>query len=235
MGVEVTERPLGGGKEAAAVGALVAVEGLDGAGKRTLNAALAKELETRGMRVGTMAFPRYGRSVHADLVADALHGRAGDLGDSVHGMAALFALDRAGAVEELNTLLAGHDVVLLDRYAASNAAYGAARLYQDAQGDFATWIRELEFGRYALPVPALQVLLRVPVAVAAARAVQRAGTDASRTRDAFERDDGLQARTGAVYEGLAADAWVSPWFVHASGAECATVGALADRVLYPAG
>jgi len=241
MGVEVTECPLGGGKEAAAVGALVAVEGLDGAGKRTLNAALAKELETRGVRVGTMAFPRYGQSVPADLVAEALHGRAGDLGESVHGMAALFALDRAAAVEELNGMRAKHDVVLLDRYAASNAAFGAARLHQDGRGEFAGWVQELEFGRCALPVPALQVLLRVPVAVAAARAVQRAGADDSRSRDAFERDDGLQARTAAVYDELAADGWASPWFVYAPDTEQrpdsgrASVAVLADRVLYSAG
>ena len=31
--------------------------------------------------------------------------------------------------------LGGHDVVILDRYVASNAAYSAARLHQDAEGD----------------------------------------------------------------------------------------------------
>ncbi len=214
------------------MGALVAVEGLDGAGKRTLTVELTNALQVRGARVATMAFPRYGRSVHADLVADALHGRAGDLGDSVHGMAVLFALDRAGAAEELGAMLTDHDVVLLDRYTASNAAFGAARLRQDASGEFPSWIRELEFDRLGLPVPALQVLLRVPVEVAAARAQQRESTDASRVRDAFERDGGLQARTGAVYDGLVAEQWVSPWFVHTPQPGQATAQALADRILH---
>jgi dTMP kinase len=213
------------------VGALVAVEGLDGAGKRTLNVTLTGALQVRGARVATMAFPRYGQSVHADLVTDALHGRAGDLGDSVHGMAVLFALDRAGAAQELGALLAAHDVVLLDRYVASNAAFGAARLHQDAGGEFQRWVRELEFDRFGLPVPAVQVLLRVPVEVAAARAQQRESTDATRARDAFERDSGLQTRTGAVYDGLAADQWVSPWFVHTPQPGRATVEALVDRIL----
>ena len=213
------------------MGALITVEGLDGAGKRTLSSVLTATLSARGARVATMAFPRYGRSVAADLVADALHGRVGDLGDSVYGMAVLFALDRSAAATELAALLAEHDVVLLDRYSASNAAFGAARLHQDARGPFQDWVRGLEFGRLALPVPALQVLLRVPVQVAASRAVQRAGTEADRARDAFERDGGLQTRTATVYDGLAADRWGSPWFVYAPSGEQSAVDVLADRVL----
>jgi len=219
-----------------AVGALVTVEGLDGAGKRTLSTALSAQLQAGGARVATMAFPRYGRSVHADLVSEALHGRLGDLGESVHGMATLFALDRADAAAELRAKLAEHDVVLLDRYAASNAAFGAARLHQDADGEFVSWVRELEFGRLSIPVPTLQVLLRVPVELAAARAVQREATDANRSRDAFERDGQLQQRTGAVYEQLAQNGWVSAWYVHAPagdssiGGERAAVQQLVERL-----
>ncbi|UZJ25556.1 dTMP kinase [Rhodococcus antarcticus] len=195
------------------MGALVVVEGLDGSGKRTLTAALTAALEARGATVASLAFPRYGASVEADLLTEALHGRAGDLGASVHGMAALFALDRGGARAWLGGALGGHDVVLLDRYAASNAAFGAARLHQHADGAFVEWVRELEFGRLGLPVPALQLLLRVPVALAQQRAAGREAEDTARARDAFERDGGLQERTGAVYDELAAAAWVSPWRV----------------------
>lgn len=160
-----------------------------------------------------MAFPRYGADVHADLVRDALYGRLGDLADSVHGMAVLFALDRRDAAEELRALLRRHDVVLLDRYVASNAAYGAARLHEDAGGPFAAWVRTLEVDRFGVPVPDAQLLLRVPVTVAAARAQDRAVADTARTRDTFETDDGLQARCAAVYDGLAATDWLAPWFV----------------------
>lgn len=195
------------------MGALVVVEGLDGSGKRTLTAALAAALRARGAEVASLAFPRYGASAAADLVDDALHGRAGDLGASVHGMAALFALDRAGAGAELTAALAARDVVLLDRYAASNAAFGAARLHQDADGPFVEWVRALEFGRLGLPVPTTHLLLRVPVALAAERARSREAADTARARDSFERDEGLQQRTGAVYDGLAAAGWVAPWQV----------------------
>ena len=103
------------------VGKLVVIEGLDGAGKRTLAKALTDALDARGAKVATGAFPRYGEDVHADLVHDGLHGRLGDLTDSVHGMSVLYALDRRGAADRIRADLGRCDVVLLDRYIASNA------------------------------------------------------------------------------------------------------------------
>jgi dTMP kinase len=171
-----------------------------------------------------MAFPRYDLDVHAELARDALYGRLGDLASSVHGMAVLFALDRRAAAEQLRTLRCGHDVVLLDRYVASNAAYGAARLHEDAQGPFVEWLRGLEVDRFGVPVPDLQLLLRVPLSVAAARADRRADADSARAKDLYETDHGLQARCAAVYDGLAASGWLAPWSVldGAGPGACAT-------------
>jgi dTMP kinase len=195
------------------VGRLVVIEGLDGAGKRTLADALEAALRADGASVAGLAFPRYDVDVHAELVRDALHGRLGDLGDSVHGMAVLFALDRRAAQERMTELLAGHDVLLVDRYVASNAAYGAARLHQDATGEFVGWVRDLEIERFGMLVPHAHLLLRVPVDVAASRAEHRERTQADRARDAFESDGGLQARCARVYDELAAQDWLSPWHV----------------------
>ena len=54
------------------------IEGLDGAGKRTLANGLEQELGRRGRSVTRAAFPRYAQDVHAELVAEALHGSASD-------------------------------------------------------------------------------------------------------------------------------------------------------------
>src|SRR5690606_19366974 len=151
------------------VGRLVVIEGLDGAGKRTLTDALTAALAEVGASVATLAFPRYGVSVHADLVREALHGAHGDLGDSVYGMGLLYALDRRGAADEIRALRAGHDVLLLDRYVASNAAYQAARLRQGADSEVVRWVRDLEIERFGLPVPDAHLLLRVAPEVAADR------------------------------------------------------------------
>jgi dTMP kinase len=192
---------------------LIAIEGVDGAGKRTLSNGLQQAFEADGRSVATLAFPRYGQSVAADLVAEALHGRHGDLASSVYAMATLFALDRAGGAAQIKELGQTHDVVLLDRYVASNAAYSAARLHQDADGEVVGWVQQLEYHRLQLPKPDWQVLLDVSAELAGQRARQRAREDASRSRDAYERDDELQRRTGAVYAGLAATGFGGRWLV----------------------
>ncbi|MFD4674834.1 dTMP kinase [Lentzea sp. NPDC058450] len=195
------------------MGKLVVIEGLDGAGKRTLANGLTETLVSQGRTVASHAFPRYGISVHADLVRDGLYGRLGDLSDSVYGMAVLYALDRRGAADEIRKDLEEHDVVLLDRYVASSAAYSAARLHQDEHGEFVRWVHELEIERFGLPVPDLHLLLRVPVEVAAERAAKREQADDSRARDIYESDGSLQARCGVVYDGLANIGWLAPWQV----------------------
>ncbi|UVE94842.1 dTMP kinase [Dietzia sp. B32] len=209
---------------------LVVVEGLDGAGKNTLTTALVGELTARGLSVGRLAFPRYG-TLHADLAADSLHGGQAGLADSPHAMALLFAMDRHAAREELLELGETHDVVLLDRYVASNAAYTAARLGPDREAEVVEWIGTLEFDRFGVPVPDLQVLLDTPVEVAAARAGTREAADPGRTRDRYERDADLQAATGRAYHRLAATAWRSPWRVIGADPD---VHELADLVVVPA-
>jgi dTMP kinase len=192
---------------------LIAIEGVDGAGKRTLAQGLREAFEAAGRSVATLAFPRYGQSVAADVAAEALHGQHGDLASSVYAMAMLFALDRAGGAETIRDLRRDHDVVILDRYVASNAAYSAARLRQQADGEVVGWVHDIEYHRLHLPAPDWQVLLRVSAELADQRARHRARHDASRVRDAYERDTELQQRTGAVYAGLAAAGWGGRWLV----------------------
>jgi dTMP kinase len=192
---------------------LIAIEGVDGAGKRTLSEGLRKAFEAAGKSVATLAFPRYGQSVTADIAAEALHGEHGDLASSVYAMAMLFALDRAGAVAEIERLGRDHDVVILDRYVASNAAYSAARLHEDPAGQATGWVYRLEYQRLGMPTPDWQVLLGVSAGLAAERARRRAESEPGRARDSYERDDELQQRTGAVYAGLAAAGWGGRWLV----------------------
>ncbi|AKN17949.1 dTMP kinase [Mycobacterium haemophilum] len=192
---------------------LIAIEGVDGAGKRTLSEGLRQAFEAAGKSVATLAFPRYRQSVAADIAAEALHGQHGDLASSVYAMALLFAFDRAGAVEDIAAACRTHDVVILDRYVASNAAYSAARLHEDCSGEAVAWVQRTEYQRLRLPPPDWQVLLAVSAELAGERARHRARTDLDRPRDSYERDDDLQQRTGAVYAGLAAAGWGGRWLV----------------------
>lgn len=212
------------------MGRIVVIEGLDGAGKRTLARALTEAWRAAGASVAGMAFPRYGESVHADLVSEALHGEHGDLAESVYGMGLLYALDRRQALPEIRRLQAGHDVVLLDRYVASNAAYQAARLDQGPDGPVVRWVRELEIERFGLPAPAAQILLAVPAEIAAQRAGERARVEADRSRDVFESDGGLQRRCATAYQQLAERGWLAPWY-QVNGVDEVDAAELVHRVI----
>ena len=125
-----------------------------------------------------------------------------------------------------------HELVLVDRYVASNAAFAAARLHQDAAGELVAWVRALEIERFAVPVPDHQVYLSVPREIAAERAIHRERTQTDRARDAFESDGDLQERTAAVYAELAATSWLSPWTVlDGTAPDPAVVADLAVRLV----
>lgn len=61
---------------------IIAIEGIDGAGKNTAVTALAKLLRQQGIAVEVLGFPDYDNSIHAQLAREALYGRMGDLSDS---------------------------------------------------------------------------------------------------------------------------------------------------------
>ena len=188
---------------------LVSIEGIDGAGKNTLVNRIKGELS---VEVDVLGFPRYEESVHAQLAQEALYGRMGDLTDSAYAMATLFALDRYGAKDRLLEAQEGKNLLILDRYVASNAAYSAARLGTDEVID---WVYDLEFSRLGLPKPSLQIFLDTDVELAAARAEARAAEDASRARDRYEKDSDLQSNTAAAYRRLAERAWGGRWIATA--------------------
>ncbi|MEY8578926.1 dTMP kinase [Corynebacteriaceae bacterium 6-324] len=188
---------------------IIAIEGIDGAGKNTLVQHLREELD---IPVRVLAFPRYEESIHAQLAQEALYGRMGDLTSSAYAMATLFALDRHGAKEQLLAAADSPELLILDRYVASNAAYSAARLADDSVMD---WVFDLEFGRLGLPKPQLQFYLATDVEVAADRASSRSAQDASREKDEYEKDGNLQAATAAAYGRLAESNWAGQWIATA--------------------
>lgn len=95
-------------------GWLVAIEGIDGTGKSTLQRGLARRLRGQGWRVGTWREPRRrGLGRAAQRLA-----REDPVGAAIH-----FTLDRLLAREELELQLRRSDVVLSDRSFYSTLAY----------------------------------------------------------------------------------------------------------------
>jgi dTMP kinase len=143
-------------------GRLIAIEGIDGSGKRTQLDLLTTALHSTGASVYSTAFPQYD-SWFGQMVGQFLNGELGSL-DSVdpHFSALLYAGDRFEAKSAIEAALAQGKIVLIDRYIGSNLAHQTARVSPDKRDAFRQWIRHLEYEIYGLPREDSIIYLRVP-------------------------------------------------------------------------
>lgn len=169
---------------------LIAVEGLDGAGKTTQVRLLAEALST----VDVVSFPRYD-AFFGQRIRALLDGADGVTADTVdpRSMALWYALDRAQWARDRKPR--DTDVVVLNRYTLSNAVYQSARSGED----LFDWVLQLEFEELGLPRPDVTVVLDVPPEVSRTRVVHRDGEG-----DVYERSQALQARVRDGYLSAAA-------------------------------
>lgn len=144
------------------LGRLIAIEGIDGSGKRTQLDLLTEQLTSGGIGVYSTGFPQYD-SWFGKMVGRFLNGELGSL-DSVdpHFSALLYAGDRFEAKVKIEAALDQGRIVLIDRYIGSNLAHQTARVVSDKRDDFRRWIQHLEYNIYGLPREDLVVYLRVP-------------------------------------------------------------------------
>jgi len=212
-------------------GKLIALEGIDGSGKRTQLDLLAGALESRGITCARFSFPRY-ESTFGKIVARYLNGEFGAL-EAVdpHLSALLYAGDRFEAKPALEAALFAGKTILADRYIASNLAHQTARVAPARKQEFLEWLRHLEYTVYGLPAEDLVIFLRLPP-VEAQRLVGLKGARGytSLRRDLQEADVHHLETAASVYEQLAtAPTWaaidcvsqangalLSPQAIHAS-------------------
>jgi dTMP kinase len=168
---------------------LVAIEGVDGAGKTTQAQRLRASVASGGLDVKLRAFPAYdsfiGREIREMLRDSApLDARSAAL---------WFATDRRQALEH-DPLRA--DVEICNRYTLSNAVYQSSRVPEAESQATYDWVLELE-RELGIPAPDLTFVLDVTPALVAERTAARAELDQ------YERLRDLQDRVRARY--LAAD------------------------------
>ena len=167
---------------------LIALEGLDQAGKETQGQLLRDALRADGRRARLESFPDYGTSI-GEEIARALQGER-DYGPDV--MQLLYVANRHERRADLLRWLEAGIIVVCDRYVASSVAYG------EAQGLDVEWLTAMQ--RF-LPPPDVTFLLDIPPELAATRK--------SVGLDRYERDVALLARVRASYLRQAEqDGWV---------------------------
>ncbi len=150
---------------------LIAIEGIDGAGKGTQAKLLQDRLLADGYRAESISFPQYENTLSGSLLREYLRGDLGPM-ESVHPkFAALaFAADRLESRLLLHSKLNESDVVIADRYTASNIAHQSARRpAREERESLKAWIMKLE-GSFSHPSKAdLTFLIDIPVEVATER------------------------------------------------------------------
>ncbi len=170
---------------------LITVEGLDGAGKSTLVAGLAKALAERGARVVVLREP--GGVEVSERIRELLKDPALEIDPRAEAL--LYAAARAQLVaEQLRPLLDAGETVLLDRFVDSSLAYQGA-----GRGLGVEAIRALNaFGTGGL-APDRTLLLRIDPSAGLGRI-------ADRPADRLEQEDvAFFEAIAAAYDALAAE------------------------------
>jgi len=193
-------------------GRLIAIEGIDGSGKGTQAKLLSERFSAEGVSAALLSFPRYSETTFGGFVGEYLNGRFGSL-DEVHPFLAalLFAGDRFESRRILLEAIERHNVVICDRYVASNVAHQAAKRAGADRDELIRRIETVEFEVFALPRPNRTILLDLSVENARrliAKKAKRTYTD--QTEDLHESDGLYLGAVGDVYRSRqAADlSWV---------------------------
>jgi dTMP kinase len=194
-----------------AFGRLIAIEGIDGSGKRTqidlLHGIIAAS--EGGHSVYSTAFPQYD-SWFGKMVGQFLNGELGPL-ESVdpHFTALLYAGDRFAAKPKIEGALDEGKIVLIDRYIGSNLAHQTARVAPEKRAEFQQWIEHLEYNIYELPREDLILYLRVPPTEAQKLVAQKSQRSYTSSRQDLQEASLRHLQdAAAMYDQLARSA---PW------------------------
>jgi len=197
---------------------LMILEGIDGSGKSTQAEKLAASLTSRGLDVATMRFPRYDETEGGQMVGDFLDGKFGTILADLHPklVSLPYMIDRFESVGLLKAHLQSRQVVIVDRYVASNVAHQAAKLPEDEWDEFFDWVRRLEMGVFGLPMPDITIQPLIDVEHARKlilKKQKRSYTDAD--LDLHEADMEYQTKVDKAYQrashtGYFSETWYAP-------------------------
>lgn len=191
---------------------LIAIEGIDGSGKGTQGRLLLERARREGLRAELLAFPMYDRSFFGREIGRYLNGEFGDLW-SVHPKlaATLYAGDRHESAAEVRRLLETAELVICDRYTASNQAHQAAKLPAPERAEFFEWVERLEHEVLGVPRPDRVLFLDLPPEVTTGLVEKKAARSyTDRKADIHEGDAGYLGAVHAAYRELSArPEWVT--------------------------
>ena len=137
---------------------LIVIEGPDGCGKTTQAEILFEKLKKKYEHVFLVSFPNYG-SKGCKMVEMYLNGEFGSDPNSINPYVAssFYAIDRYMYFKE--NKFPKDSIIICNRYTTSNLIHQMSKLPKCEWIGFNKWLSDLEFLKYDIPMPTLEVYL----------------------------------------------------------------------------
>ena len=161
---------------------IIAIEGLDQAGKKTQAEMLVKALRRLKIKTATFSFPDYSTVIGKEIKGY-LYGKRKFTPEIVHF---LYAANRHEKLDEIKKASSKNSILVMNRYYHSNLVYGIANGLKEK------WLQKLEDG---LPRADLVIVLDTSQSDSFSRKKSK--------RDKFEKDKKFSKKISQIYRRLA--------------------------------
>ena len=161
---------------------IIAIEGLDQAGKKTQTEMLSKALKAQKIKTAIFSFPDYSTTIGKEI-NNYLHNKRKFSPEIIHY---LYALNRREKLDEIKKSASKNSILIMNRYYHSNIVYGVANGLKEK------WLQELDAG---LPKSDLVIVLDVSQSESFSRKKSN--------RDKFEKSKEFSKKISQIYHRLA--------------------------------
>ena len=164
------------------MGISIAIEGIDGSGKRTLAENLKKKLEEQNVEAEIISFPRHKEDYSSDLVDKFLYEGLTFMNDEYKAMreGMLYVIDRMVCLsrkrENNKSILDEFNdgkVLIFDRYMSSNFIHRSKHMTREELDVYITKMKYIEYHLIGLPEPDVTFVLSVKPEVSYENIVKR--------------------------------------------------------------
>ena len=164
------------------MGISIAIEGIDGSGKRTLAENLKKKLNEQNVEAEIISFPRHKEDYSSDLVDKFLYEGLSFMEDDYKAIreGMLYVIDRMVCLsrkrENDKSILDNYNdgkVLIFDRYMSSNFIHRSKHMTREELDVYITKMKYIEYHLIGLPEPDVTFVLSVKPEVSYENIVKR--------------------------------------------------------------
>lgn len=164
------------------MGISIAIEGIDGSGKRTLAENLKRKLEEQNVEAEIISFPRHKEDYSSDLVDKFLYEGLSFMDDEYKAMreGMLYVIDRMVCLsrkrENGKSILDEFNdgkVLIFDRYTSSNFIHRSKHMTREELDVYITKMKYVEYHLIGLPEPDVTFVLSVKPEVSYENIIKR--------------------------------------------------------------